>query len=109
MKKTNVLLPYLKALCEEMRLKIIHMLLKREMCVCEIMDELSLSQPAVSHHMKILKQAGLISDRREGKWIFYSLRKERFSLLDKLLRENLFEPVKQSRSERGNLPLGKCS
>jgi DNA-binding transcriptional ArsR family regulator len=85
------------------------MLLKREMCVCEIMEELTLSQPAVSHHMKILKQAGLISDRREGKWIFYSLRKERFSLLDKLLRENLFEPVKQSCSERGNLPLGKCS
>jgi DNA-binding transcriptional ArsR family regulator len=63
--KSNALLPYLKALCEDMRLKVIHMLLKREMCVCEIMEELKLSQPAVSHHMKILKQAGLISDRKE--------------------------------------------
>jgi DNA-binding transcriptional ArsR family regulator len=59
--------------------------------------------------MKILKQAGLISDRREGKWVFYALRKEKFSLLDKLLQEILFEPVKQSRSERGTIPLGKCS
>jgi ArsR family transcriptional regulator, arsenate/arsenite/antimonite-responsive transcriptional repressor len=109
MRKTNTLLPYLKALSEGMRLKVIHMLLKREMCVCEVMEELKLSQPAVSHHMKILKQAGLISDRREGKWIFYSLRKERFSVLEKLLRENLFEPVKESHGEKGNIPLGKCS
>lgn len=108
-KKITSLLPYLKALCEEKRLRAIHLLLKREMCICEIMEELNLSQPAVSHHMKILKQAGLISDRREGKWVFYALRKEKFALLQKLLQENLFEPVRESQSEKGSIPLGKCS
>lgn len=62
-----------KALGDETRLKIIQMLSKQEMCVCEIIDRLDKSQPAVSHHLKILKQAGLVVDSRDGKWIYYSL------------------------------------
>lgn len=109
MTKMISLLPYLKALCEEKRLRAISLLLEREKCICELMEELDLSQPAVSHHMKILKQAGLIRDRREGRWIFYALRKEKFSALNKMLQERLFEPVKQSNCEKGSIPLGKCS
>ncbi|PKM80802.1 MAG: ArsR family transcriptional regulator [Firmicutes bacterium HGW-Firmicutes-14] len=64
---------FYKALGDEVRLKILHMLTEREMCVCEIIDRLDMSQPAVSHHLKILRQAGLVKDSREGKWIYYSL------------------------------------
>lgn len=64
---------FYKALGDETRLKIIKMLSGHEMCVCEIIDKLDMSQPAISHHLKILRQAGLVKDSREGKWIYYSL------------------------------------
>jgi len=64
---------FYKALGDEVRLKILHMLTEREMCVCEIIDRLDMSQPAVSHHLKILRQAGVVTDTRDGKWIYYSL------------------------------------
>lgn len=64
---------FYKALGDENRLKIIQMLSGHEMCVCEIIDKLDMSQPAISHHLKILRQAGLVKDSREGKWIYYSL------------------------------------
>lgn len=64
---------YFKALSDETRLRILRLLAREEKCVCELMDELKMSQSAVSHHLKILKQAGLVKDSRDGKWIFYSL------------------------------------
>lgn len=64
---------FYKALGDEIRLKILHMLTEQEMCVCEIIDRLEMSQPAVSHHLKVLRQAGLVKDSRDGKWIYYSL------------------------------------
>ena len=69
---------FYKALGDEVRLKILHMLTEREMCVCEIIDRLDMSQPAVSHHLKILRQAGLVKDSRDGKWIYYSLNADVF-------------------------------
>lgn len=67
-----------KALGDEIRLKIIDMLTEREMCVCEIIDRLNMSQPAVSHHLKILKQAELLKDSRDGRWIYYSINEDVF-------------------------------
>ncbi|MBU7006921.1 ArsR/SmtB family transcription factor [Phosphitispora fastidiosa] len=64
---------FYKALGDEIRLTILNMLSEQEMCVCEIFDKLDISQPAVSHHLKILRQAGLVKDSKEGKWIYYSL------------------------------------
>lgn len=49
------------------------------MCVCEINEILHMSQPAVSHHLRILKQAGLVKVSREGKWTYYSLNPEVFA------------------------------
>lgn len=43
------------------------------MCVCELEDRLGMSQPAISHHLRALKKAGLISGRKSGKWTYYSL------------------------------------
>ncbi|MEM3078250.1 MAG: metalloregulator ArsR/SmtB family transcription factor [Nitrososphaerales archaeon] len=62
-----------KALSDPTRLKIIKLLSVRDMCVCEIMVALDMTQPTASHHLNILENAGLVRPRREGKWIFYSL------------------------------------
>jgi ArsR family transcriptional regulator len=62
-----------KALADETRLKILRLLAKREMCVCEVMAALSLTQPTASHHLRILENAELVKDRKDGKWVFYSL------------------------------------
>lgn len=70
---------FYKALGDETRLKIIEMMSDYEMCVCEIIDRLKMSQPAVSHHLKILKNAGIVQDSREGKWIYYSLNEDVFT------------------------------
>ena len=64
---------FYKALGDETRLKILDMLVGQEMCVCEIIDRLNMSQPAVSHHLKILKHVGLVNDNRNGKRIYYLL------------------------------------
>ncbi|MEM2385965.1 MAG: metalloregulator ArsR/SmtB family transcription factor, partial [Candidatus Bathyarchaeia archaeon] len=47
----------------------------REMCVCEIMIALGLTQPTASHHLRILENARLIKGRKEGKWVFYKIAK----------------------------------
>jgi DNA-binding transcriptional ArsR family regulator len=62
-----------KALADEIRLRIIGILTVREMCVCEVMVALSLTQPTASHHLGILENVGLVKDRKEGKWVFYSI------------------------------------
>ena len=65
-----------KALSDDTRLRMIKLLHERELCVCELMQVLDMSQPRISRHMSVLKNAGLVEDRREGKWVHYSLRKE---------------------------------
>lgn len=62
-----------KALSDETRLKVIKLLEKGELCVCEIVEALNMIQPKVSFHLSVLKDAGLVKMRREGKWIIYSL------------------------------------
>jgi ArsR family transcriptional regulator len=63
-----------KALSDRTRLKIMRLLDIREMCVCEIMVALDLTQPTASHHLGILEAVDLVKDRHEGKWVFYSLK-----------------------------------
>jgi ArsR family transcriptional regulator, arsenate/arsenite/antimonite-responsive transcriptional repressor len=65
-----------KALSDHTRLRVIKLLEERELCVCELIQVLDMSQPRISRHMSMLKNAGLVEDRREGKWVYYSLRKE---------------------------------
>lgn len=90
---------FYKALGDEARLKILEMLVDREMCVCEIIDRLNLSQPAVSHHLKTLKHAGLVNDVRDGKWIYYSLNdgvfQDVFAAEDMEIIKNYAEPIKR--------------
>ena len=64
---------FFKALGDETRLRIVKLLSIREMCVCEIMVALGMTQPTTSHHLNILENAGLVTSRKEGRWVFYSL------------------------------------
>ena len=64
---------FFKALADETRLRILRLLEVREMCVCEVMVALDLTQPTASHHLGLLENAGLVKDRKEGKWVFYSI------------------------------------
>ena len=63
-----------KALSDQNRLRIIKMLQRKDMCVCEIREVLGLAQPTVSKHLKILKDAGIIIDQKEGLWTDYQLK-----------------------------------
>lgn len=76
-----------KALGDESRLKIVKMLLGKELCVCDIIDAFQgeKTQPVISHHLKTLKHAGIVSDTRDGKWIYYSLNPEAFEAIGKFV------------------------
>lgn len=63
-----------KALADTKRLRILKLLGVREMCVCEVMIVLDLTQPTASHHLKILENAGLVKGRKEGRWVYYSVK-----------------------------------
>jgi len=71
----------LKALANQTRLKILNLLQIREMCVCEIMVALNLTQPTASHHLNILENVGVVKDRKDGRWVFYSLTPDATQLL----------------------------
>jgi ArsR family transcriptional regulator len=64
----------LKAMSEPKRLRIVDMLSCGELCACEILEAFHITQPTLSHDMKVLVEAGIVEDRREGKNIYYSLR-----------------------------------
>ncbi len=72
---------FYNALADETRLTILDMLSRQEMCACEIIVGVSLSQPTVSHHLKILRQAELITAKKDGKWVYYTLNAEVFQSL----------------------------
>lgn len=66
----------MKALSDETRVKIFSILAQGELCACHILEDLSITQPTLSYHMKILREAGLIHSRRDGVWTRYSIHKE---------------------------------
>ena len=70
----NDLVTIFKALSDETRLRVIKLLEQGELCVCDITAALDMVQPKVSFHLSTLKEAGLIKDRKQGKWIHYSLK-----------------------------------
>ncbi|MPM76099.1 hypothetical protein SDC9_123094 [bioreactor metagenome] len=75
-KKVRELSALLKIVSENSRLQILCILQKDEHCVCELMEETKLSQSLISHHLKDLKDSNLVTDRKEGKWVYYSLTDE---------------------------------
>jgi DNA-binding transcriptional ArsR family regulator len=77
----------LKAVADSTRLKIIKALSQEELCVCELMLLLNAQQSAVSHHLRILKDANLVVERRQGKWTFHRLAGDRLRTLLRALDE----------------------
>ena len=69
----------MKALTDENRLAIMLALQHGEKCGCDLLEELNITQPTLSHHMKILVESGMVNDRKEGKWHYYSLNTETFN------------------------------
>ena len=65
-----------KALSDENRVQILKLLRKKELCACHLLEKMQLSQPTLSHHMKILCDSGLVVGRKEGKWMHYSISKD---------------------------------
>ena len=61
------------AVADETRLKMLELIRNEELCACELMAALELTQPTTSHHLGILERSGLVTSRREGKWVFYRL------------------------------------
>lgn len=68
-----------KALGDSNRLKIVKMLSDGEKCGCKLLEAFQITQPTLSHHMKILCECGLVDVRKEGKWSYYSLNCETLS------------------------------
>ena len=62
-----------KALCDPNRLAILELLRSGEKCACVLLDDLHITQSTLSHHMKILCDAGIVNGRKEGKWVHYSI------------------------------------
>ena len=64
------------ALSDETRVQIVEMLSHKERCVCELEQVLGVAQSRLSFHLKVLKDAGLLADRRDGRWMYYNLQRE---------------------------------
>ncbi len=67
------LLQRFQAVAEDTRFRLVQLLSAGERCVCELQDELDAAQSRLSFHLKKLKDAGVVSDRRDGRWVYYSL------------------------------------
>lgn len=77
----------LKALSSEVRLRMVDLIYHGggEVCVCELQDEFDLSQPTISHHLKVLREAGLIQSRQEGTFVYHRVNAEAFTGLAALM------------------------
>ena len=78
-----------KAFCDENRLRILEMLRTGEKCACKLLDDLRITQSTLSHHMKILCDAGVVQGRKEGKWVYYSISPEGADCARRLLEQQL--------------------
>lgn len=85
-----------KALGDENRLLILQLLQNGETCACKLLEALNITQPTLSHHMKILCDAGIVDYRKEGKWMHYRISAEGRKSLHKLIDDYLNEKSSNS-------------
>jgi DNA-binding transcriptional ArsR family regulator len=83
----------LKAMADPTRLRIMLLMRRRELCVCELMFILGMEQSRISHHMRILRDAGIAEDVRDGRWIIYRVPEEARTLLEGLFAGLLQEHI----------------
>ena len=87
------------ALSDETRLTLLDRLKDGEQCVCELTDAMNAAQSRLSFHLKVLKDAGLVEDRREGRWMYYSLSAQAIEELEDLV-DSLKKAARSSISGR---------
>lgn len=75
------------AFSDPLRLQVIELLREQELCVCELCEQLGVTQSKLSFHLKTLKEAGLVRSRQGGRWIYYSLNLPQFVVLEQYLAE----------------------
>ncbi|MFG3247393.1 ArsR/SmtB family transcription factor [Streptomyces sp. NPDC048187] len=93
-----------KALGDPVRLRLLSMIASRsggEVCVCDLTPAFDLSQPTISHHLKLLRQAGLIDCERRGTWVYYWLLPEMTDRLAGLLSRPMGEPLPDPAASAG--------
>jgi len=107
----QILLDKLKALSDANRFRIAMMLLCRPLCVCELLEVLDIAGGTLSNHLKVLKNAGLISQRKDGRWIEYCVRDEesRRFLLDLESRTADRSQIDKDREHIGRITRAVCS
>jgi ArsR family transcriptional regulator len=88
------------ALSDEKRLRILTLLRAGEHCVCELTEALDLPQSLLSFHLRTLKDAGLVRDRREGRWVYYSLERRGLQEAKGALEELAVETAARARAVR---------
>jgi len=80
----------LKALADETRLRIINLLYDGELCVCDIMETLAITQTKASRHLGVLRRAGLVTDRKSAQWVYYTIcRSDGSKFLDSIIFNQL--------------------
>lgn len=83
------------ALSDETRLEIVAKLTNGERCVCDLMDALDVAQSRLSFHLRVLKEAGIVIDRKDGRWVHYSLNRGRIEEMEALLHS--MKPLSRAR------------
>lgn len=78
-----------KAFCDVNRLQILELLKPGERCACDLLEDLNIGQSTLSHHMKILCDAGVVNGRKEGKWVHYTLSPQGIQRAQALLGQQL--------------------
>jgi ArsR family transcriptional regulator len=95
-------------MADQTRLRILRLLLQRDLCVCELMFILKMEQSRISHQLRILRDADLVEDKREGKWITYRVSDKTRPNLELLLNQLIGEQLRESEeavSDLGNLEI----
>lgn len=77
----------MKAIAEPNRLQIVDMISTGEKCACDLLDNFNFTQPTLSHHMKVLIAAGIVSARKDGKWHYYSLDQKNIKVFESLTNQ----------------------
>jgi ArsR family transcriptional regulator, arsenate/arsenite/antimonite-responsive transcriptional repressor len=75
------------ALSDDTRLQIIELLRKGERCVCELTDSLDAAQSRLSFHLRVLRDAGIVRDRKDGRWVHYELNRDAFEEAEALIEQ----------------------
>lgn len=87
------------ALSDETRVAVVEMLHDGERCVCDLQDALDVAQSRLSFHLKVLKDAGLVTDRKEGRWVHYALSADAFAELAGIAAD--LKPSRRALAVRG--------